>query len=187
MINGLKAHACVIFRIILKDIPQFYSLNNDWKTIAYLVVRFSLGLYLLVHAVNNLIDYQSFIFSAREYVPEESALGFLANLTPIVPLLEFFLALMILFGLYTRISLIWAMGLGIFFTAIFHFSGDFETALAHCYSLIFKVGLFYTIYYNKFSADYYNVWTIARVQEKKMKEQEEKLKQQKIREALQGL
>jgi uncharacterized membrane protein YphA (DoxX/SURF4 family) len=167
--------------------PQFYSLQNDWKTICYFITRLSLGMYLLIHAIINLIEYQSFIFTAREYVPLESPLGFLANFTPIVPLLEFFLALMIILGLYTRISLIWAIVLGVFFTFIFHFTGDLETALTHAYSLILKVGLFYSIYYNKYSADYYNVWSIARLKEKQLKEQKEKLKQQKVRESLQGL
>jgi hypothetical protein len=75
----------------------------------------------------------------------------------------------------------------VFFTFIFHFTGDLETALNHAYSLILKVGLFYSIYYNKYSADYYNVWTLARLKEKLLKEREEKLKQIKIRESLSNL
>lgn len=166
---------------------QLYTSQNNWKTILYLIVRVGLGSYLLIHALINLINYDEFIQLAVQYVPEGSELGFLANFTPIVPLLEFFIALMILTGLYARKSLMWAIGLGVFFTALFHYTGDIKTALIHSYTLTLKVGLFYSLYYNKFSADYYNLWTTHRAIELEMKEKEEQDEKKKIMESLLGL
>ncbi|WP_405369205.1 DoxX family protein [Nonlabens sp. Asnod2-A12] len=166
---------------------QFYSSQNNWKTITYLIVRVGLGSYLLIHAIVNLVNYDEFIQLAVQYVPQGSELGFLANFTPIVPLLEFFIALMILTGLYARKSLIGAIVLGVFFTALFHYTGDIQTALTHSYTLILKVGLFYSLYYNKFSADYYNLWTTHQAIELEMKEKEEQDHKKKVMDSLLGL
>lgn len=167
--------------------PQFYSSRNNWKTIIYALIRIALGSYLLLHAINNLINFESFIEISMSYIPADSKLEFLAHLTPLVPLVEFFIASMILLGIYTRSSLIGAIALGIFFTFLFHYFGDVETALTHSYTLILKVGLFYTLYYNKFSADYLNVYNASRIKEEQLKLQRSKRIKQQVRESLQGL
>ncbi|WP_124980035.1 MauE/DoxX family redox-associated membrane protein [Nonlabens xiamenensis] len=153
--------------------PQLYHTKTDWKSILYFTVRFGLGFYLFVHAVLNLIHYNDFVLMSRQYVPEDSAFGFLAYFTPAVPLIEFFIASMLLIGLYTRMSLKWGISLGVFFTALFHLTGDLETALIHSYTLILKVALFYTIYYNKFSADYFNIWQAVREKSRSRKDKKE--------------
>jgi uncharacterized membrane protein YphA (DoxX/SURF4 family) len=145
---------------------HLYYLKNDWKSFLYAIVRVGLGLYLISHAILNLIHYDDFIEASRHYVPEGSGLEFLAYFTPAVPMLEFFIALMILGGLYTRLSLQWAIGLGIFFTILFHYTGDMETALVHSYTLSIKLILLFMIYYNKFSADYYNIWMVLQEKER---------------------
>jgi uncharacterized membrane protein YphA (DoxX/SURF4 family) len=166
---------------------QFYSSKNNWKTFLYAVIRVALGSYLLVHALNNLINFENFIELSMDYVPQNSPLEFLAHLAPLVPLIEFFIALMIFLGLYARLSFIWAIFLGIFFTSLFHYSGDTETALVHSYTLILKIGLFYYLYHNKYSADYYNQWNAFKFKEERLRIQEIKKRKQRIRESLQGL
>ncbi len=103
-----------------------------------------------------------FMVVALSYFPDESSISFLAYLTPIVPFMEFFLAVMILTGLYTKPALKWAIGIGAFFMLFFQFTGDLPEALEHAYTLIVKVSLLFMIYYNKYSLDYYNVWKVAR-------------------------
>ncbi|AGC75405.1 DoxX-like protein [Nonlabens dokdonensis] len=166
---------------------HLYSSKNNWKTFLYAVIRVALGSYLLVHAIYNLANFETFIELSMGYIPTDSPLEFLAQLTPLVPLVEFFIALMILLGLYARISLIWAIVIGVFFTSLFHYLGDTETALVHSYTLILKVGLFYSLYYNKYSADYYNLWNAFKFKEERLRLQEIKKRKQKIRESLQGL
>lgn len=166
---------------------QFYSSQNNWKTISYLIVRVGLGSYLLIHSLINLNNYDQFIQLSIPYVPQGSELGFLANFTPVVPLLEFFIALMILTGLYARKSLMWAIGLGFFFTALFHYTGDIKTALTYSYTLILKVGLFYSLHYNKFSADYYNLWTTQQAIELEKREKEVQDQKKKVMDSLLGL
>lgn len=140
---------------------HFYD-KTDFKTILYSISKIGLGLYLLVHAVFSLIDFDKFMVTALTYLPEDSPISFLAYLTPVIPFMEFFLALMILTGLYTRPALKWAIAVGIFFVVIFHFLGDLSSALEHCYSVGVKMVLLYGIFYNKFSLDYYNLWKVEK-------------------------
>lgn len=165
----------------------FYSSKNNWKTILYVFIRVALGSYLCIHSIYNLANFQSLIELSIGYIPVNSPLEFLAQLTPIVPLIEFFISLMIILGLYTRLSLMWGTILGIFFTSFFHYLGDTETALLHSYTLTLKVGLFFTLFYNKYSADYYNQLNAYKFKEERFRLQEIKSKEQKVRESLQGL
>ncbi len=166
---------------------HLYTSKNDWKTFLYALIRVSLGSYLLAHAILNMINFDSFLELSMAYIPTGSSLEFLAQLAPLVPLVEFFIALMILLGLYTRISLLWAIALGVFFTLLFHYLGDTETALVHSYTLVLKVGLFYSLFYNKYSADYHNLWNAYKFKEERLKIEEIKKRQRQIRESLQGL
>ncbi|AZQ44032.1 MauE/DoxX family redox-associated membrane protein [Nonlabens ponticola] len=139
---------------------NFY-LRTDIKTIIYGITRVGLGIYLLSHAAMAFMDFDQFMATALSYFPEDSGLSFLAYLTPIVPFMEFFLAVMILAGIYTKLALKWAIGIGIFFTVFFHYTGDLDGALTHSYSLLVKIFLLFTIFYNKFSLDYYNMWKVS--------------------------
>lgn len=140
---------------------KFYN-QTDYRTILYAIIRIALGMYLLVHSVFSLIDFDRFMITALEYLPEDSSISFLAYLTPIIPFMEFFLSVMILTGLYTKAALRWAIGVGIFFMVIFHYLEDLTSAMEHAYSVIIKLSLFFTIYYNKISLDYYNQWTVRK-------------------------
>lgn len=128
----------------------------------YALSRVGLGVYLLIHAVHGLLDFDNFMVSALNYLPEESSIAFLAYLTPIIPFMEFFLALMILLGLYTAPALRWAIGIGAFFVMMFHFLGDLSIALEHAYSVVIKMALLHAVVYNKFSLDYYNLWNVQK-------------------------
>ncbi|MDP5100528.1 MAG: hypothetical protein NWQ09_04310 [Nonlabens sp.] len=137
---------------------QLYYEKTDVKTISYAAVRVILGGYLLIHSIINVLNYNQFISDTMKYFEKDSSFNFLAELAPLVPLMEFFIAGMIILGLYTSVSLKWAVGLGIFFTIFFHVTGDYETALVHCYTLLAKTSLYLLIAYNKLSLDYYNIW-----------------------------
>lgn len=138
---------------------NFYP-KDDFRSIIYAIARVGLGVYLLVHAVYGLIDFDRFMISALSYLPEDSPISFLAYLTPIIPFMELFLALMIFLGIYTKSALQWALAIGVFFIGMFHFLGDLGSALEHCYSVIIKLSLLYGIFYNKYSLDYYNMWKV---------------------------
>lgn len=141
---------------------SFYYKRNDFKIVLYGLARILLGAYLLIHAMANVLNYDYFIAESLSYFGKENAFRVLANLTPIVPLLEFFLAILIVFGIYTKSTLKWAIGLGLFFTIFFHATGDYETALIHSYTSAIKVVLYTFIAYNTFSLDYYNLWLAHR-------------------------
>jgi|GEM_PF-7031431 len=140
---------------------EYYD-KTDYKTIVYALVRISLGAYLLFHSIIGIIDFDEFMVTALSYFADDSSISFLAYLTPIVPFMEFFLALMILTGIYTRAALQWAIGIGMFFMLFFHFTGDLSAALEHAYSVIIKASLLCMVYLNKYSLDYYNMWKVAR-------------------------
>lgn len=127
---------------------------------SYGALRVSLGIYLFEHAIANVLNYNEFVVESMIYFNEEGNLKFLSELAPLVPLMEFFIASMITLGLYTKTILKWAIGLGIFFTVFFHSTGDFQTALLHCYSLQVKIVLYLLIYYDKISLDFYNIWQV---------------------------
>ena len=83
---------------------KFY-INTDYRTILYAICRVGLGVYLLIHSILRVIDFDEFLATAIAYLPEESSIAFLAYLTPLIPFMEFFLAVMILTGIYTNIAL----------------------------------------------------------------------------------
>jgi uncharacterized membrane protein YphA (DoxX/SURF4 family) len=139
-----------------------YYLKTDYRTILYTIVRVGLGAYLLFHSVIGILDMDEFMVTALSYFPEGSSLSFLAYLTPIIPFMEFFLAIMILTGIYTKAALKWAMGVGLFFMLFFHFIGDLSGALEHAYSVMIKLSLLFLIYYNKYSLDYYNLKVVTK-------------------------
>jgi uncharacterized membrane protein YphA (DoxX/SURF4 family) len=140
---------------------EYYD-KTDYKTIIYALVRIALGSYLLFHSIIGILDFDEFMVTALSYFADDSSISFLAYLTPIVPFMEFFLALMILTGLYTRIALQYAIGIGMFFMLFFHFTGDLNADLEHAYSVIVKVSLICLVYLNKYSLDYYNMWKVAK-------------------------
>lgn len=140
---------------------NFYT-ATDYKTILYAIARVALGSYLLFHSILGVMDFDQFMITALSYFEEDSSISFLAYLSPVVPFMEFFLAVMILTGLYTQIALRWAIGIGIFFMIFFHYTGDLTGAMEHAYSVIVKGLLLSFIYYNKYSLDYYNLWKVAR-------------------------
>ena len=127
-----------------------YYPNTDYKTILYTIGRVGLGAYLLFHSVLGIIDMDEFMVTALSYFPEGSSISFLAYLTPIIPFMEFFLAIMILTGIYTKAALKWAIGIGLFFMLFFHFIDDLPEALEHAYSVMIKLSLLFLIYYNNF-------------------------------------
>lgn len=137
-----------------------YYLKNDKLIFIYSFFRIFLGVYLLFHAIVNVMNYDVFLTESKTYFEVGSPFIFLSYLTPIVPLLEFFLAGVIILGLYTIPAMKWALGLGIFFTLFFHFTGDLETALIHCYTVVIKLPLLIYVRYNKFSLDYYNEFQV---------------------------
>ncbi|BAO55897.1 DoxX family protein [Nonlabens marinus] len=139
-----------------------YYEKTDYKTISYAVIRVALGGYLLFHSIIGIIDFDQFMVTALSYFEEGSSISFLAYLTPIVPFMEFFLALMILTGLYTRLALQWAIGVGIFFMLFFHFTDDLTSALEHAYGVIVKISLLSLLFLNKYSLDYYNLWNVSK-------------------------
>ncbi|KQC33253.1 hypothetical protein AAU57_07930 [Nonlabens sp. YIK11] len=139
---------------------RFYP-KSDIRTLLYAMLRVGLGLYLLIHAVIGLMDMDNFMLTALGYL-EDSSVEFLAYLTPIIPFMEFFLAVMILTGIYTRAALQWATGIGIFFILMFHYLDDLSSALEHAYTVVIKLTLIIGVYYNKFSLDYYNLWNVRK-------------------------
>ncbi|PRP66128.1 hypothetical protein [Nonlabens agnitus] len=139
---------------------RFYP-KSDIRTLLYAMLRVGLGLYLLIHAVIGLMDMDNFMLTALGYL-EDSSVEFLAYLTPIIPFMEFFLAVMILTGIYTKAALQWATGIGIFFMLMFHYLDDLSSALEHSYTVVIKLTLIIGIYYNKFSMDYYNLWNVRK-------------------------
>ncbi|SCY13157.1 hypothetical protein SAMN05192588_1300 [Nonlabens sp. Hel1_33_55] len=140
---------------------RFYP-KSDLRTLLYAALRIGLGLYLLIHAVIGLMDMDNFMLTALSYLEEDSSIAFLAYLTPIIPFMEFFLAVMILTGIYTKAALQWATGIGVFFMLMFHYLDDFPSALEHAYTVVIKLTLIIGIYYNKFSLDYYNLWNVKK-------------------------
>jgi uncharacterized membrane protein YphA (DoxX/SURF4 family) len=140
---------------------EYYSKTN-YRTILYTVARVGLGAYLLFHSVLGIIDMDEFMVTALSYFSKGSSISFLAYLTPIVPFMEFFLAVMILTGIYTQAALKWAIGIGVFFMLFFHFTGDLPEALEQAYSIMVKLSLAFLICYNKYSLDYYNLIVAAR-------------------------
>ena len=92
--------------------------QTDYRSILYVCVRVILGLYLLLHSISGLWDFDQFMVTALGYFPEESAMSYIAYLTPVIPFIEFFLAIMILAGIYTKSALFWAIGIGLFFMAV---------------------------------------------------------------------
>ncbi len=140
---------------------EYYE-NTDYKTILYALVRIGLGGYLLFHSILGIMDFDQFMVTALSYFEPGSSISFLAYLTPIVPFMEFFLALMIFTGLYTSAALKWAIGVGVFFMLFFHFTGDLDAALENAYTVILKVSLVCMLSLNKYSLDYYNLWNVTK-------------------------
>ncbi|WP_194852111.1 DoxX family protein [Nonlabens antarcticus] len=136
--------------------------KTDYRSIGYAVGRIGMGSYLLFHAITSIMDMDQFMVTALSYFTDNSPISFLTYLTPIIPFMELFLAIMILMGLYTRIALKWAVGIGVFFMLFFQLTGDFASALEHSYGVTVKISLIFLIYYNKFSLDYYNLWKVSR-------------------------
>lgn len=143
-----------------------YHGKNDFPVYLYTILRIGLGLYLLFHALDHIIHFNQYLKDTEAYLGEDSMSTILQLFIPIVPMIEFFIALMITMGLYTRISLIGAIATGIIFIIAFFLFEDYDAGIVLLYSLAVKTLLLFTVKYNRISADYRNI----QIAEKEMNE-----------------
>ncbi len=137
-------------------------ISSNYKPLLYAVIRISLGAYLLLHSLESVLGMDEFMTQALSYFEKNSSFTVLTYLIPVVPFVEFFLAVLILSGLYTNLALLWAIAVGAVFMAFFHYAGDLNNAMDHSYTVLIKLMLLNFLSYNKFSLDYYNQWKVQK-------------------------